>query len=383
MRTALIAKPGPLWTGVGRYVEMLEAGLRRQGVDVLRVAPVVPPLPLASDALLRRLGADLPAFFSTYPIWARHPPADVYHLTSQNLASLLFFRPPRGTVVVTVHDIIPYMLRRSPGLTPYRTVADRLFDRLAMAGLKRASRLIADLHYTRRCLVEHLGLAPETIAVVHLGIDHEHFRPRPAPEAVRAQYGLPAGRRYLIYVGSEDPRKDLATLIRALAEVRRAHRDVHLVKVGRAHFARERRRLCGLADGLGIRSAVHFLDDVPERQLPLLYNLAHVCVMPSLYEGFGLPVLEAMACGTPVVCARAASLPELVGEAGLYFRPASSSGLAAAVVRLLEHPDLYDGARGRGLARARSFGWDRTTRRTLAVLRGSGASPGAGTARAA
>jgi glycosyltransferase involved in cell wall biosynthesis len=373
VRTALIAKPGAVRTGVGRYVQMLESGLREAGVDVLRVAPVVPPLPGASYAVLRRLGADLPAFFSTYPVWARHPAADVYHLTSQNLASLLLFRPPRGTVVVTVHDVIPHLLRRTPALTPSRTVADRLFDRLAMAGLGRAARLIADSHFTKDCLVRHLGLAPETIAVVHLGIDREHFRPRPVPDAARARYGLPAGWRYLIYVGSEDPRKDLATLLRALAEVRRRHPDVHLVKVGRAHFEAERRRLIRLADGLGIRAAVHFLDDVPEHDLPILYSLAHVCVMPSRYEGFGLPVLEAMACGTPVVCARATSLPELAGEAGLCFRPGSSSGLAAAVGRLLERPGLYDGLRARGLARAGGFGWDLTVGRTLSVLR---AEPG-------
>jgi glycosyltransferase involved in cell wall biosynthesis len=315
-RVALIAKPGGPNTGVGRYVHMLHEGLRELGIDAVRVAPSVPPLPQTGYSLLKRLRLDARTFLNNYPVWAEYPRADVYHLTSQNLATLLLFRRPPGRVVVTVHDIIPYMLRNDPKLCTYRSAADRLFDRLAMAGLKRADGLIADSEYTRRCVVEHLRITPEKIDVIYLGIDHQRFRPLPVPLSIRERYDLPQQRRYLIYVGSEDPRKNLETLVRALAAVRRTLPDVELIKVGRAHFEDERRRLRELAANLGVLDAIHFLDDVPDDDLPLLYNLADVCVMPSLYEGFGFPVLEAMACGTPVVCANASSLPELVGDAG-------------------------------------------------------------------
>ena len=375
-RVVLIAKPGPASTGVGRYVGMLHDGLRTAGVEAIRVAPAVPPLPRGAYPALRRLGVDAQTFLTNFPVWARYPRADVYHVTSQNLASLLLLRPPKGKVVVTVHDIIPYMLRQDARLSSYRTVADRLFDRMAMAGLKRADRLIADSHYTRRCVTKYLEIGPEKVEVVHLGIDQDRFRPLPVPGTLRERYGLPPGRRFLIYVGSEDPRKNLDTLLRALAEVRGRLPDVELIKVGRAHFDHQRARLTRLANELEVRSAVHFLDDVPEDDLPLLYNLAEVCVLPSLYEGFGFPVVEAMACGTPVVYARAASLPELVGEAGLLFEPASSGGLAAAVVRLLEHRVAQETARAMGLARARGLGWGRTVDQTIGVYRAPCAAAG-------
>ena len=262
----------------------------------MRAEPTLPPLPNFSYRALSLIGRDLRAFLTNYPLWSRYPEADTYHLTSQTLASLLLLRRPAGKVVVTVHDIFPYMFRDDPQLrSPYGT--DHLYHRLAMAGLKRADHLIAVSQYTRQCVTERLGIAPEKITVVYSGIDHERFRPLPVTAAARERYALPEGPRYLIYVGSEDPRKNLATLVRALAELRRELPDVELIKVGRSHFERERQRLLELATKLEVRSAIHFLEDVSDQDLPLLYNLADLYVTPSLYEGFGFPVLEAMERG--------------------------------------------------------------------------------------
>ena len=382
-KVALIAKPGGTSTGVGRYVEMLHRGLRDAGVEAARIAPSVPPLPGAGYAVLERLGVDLRAFLANYPIWAAYPRADLYHLTSQNLATLLLFRRPPGRVVVTVHDIIPYMLRDDPMLCPYRTAADRIFDRLAMAGLRRADLLLADSHYTRACLERHLGIDRARIAVVHLGIDAGRFRPLPVPAAFRARYNLPDDRRYLIYVGSEDPRKNLPALLRALAGVRRELPEVELIKVGRAHFEGERSRLLDLAASLRIRAAVRFLDDVPDEDLPLLYNAADVCVIPSLYEGFGFPVLEALACGTPVIATHAASLPELLGDGGLLVKPGpdAPSLLAYAIVRVLTDHDLSLALRRAAPRRAAEFSWGATTRDTLGQYRLVQAPPAGGQSR--
>lgn len=359
---ALIAKPGGPNTGVGRYVYHLQQGLRELNIRTTRVAPAVPPLPEVGYQLIKRLGADVPTFLRNYPVWANYPAADVYHITSQNLASLLMFRRPRGKVVVTVHDIFPYMLRADPRMGYYRTPADRLFDRMAMAGLKRADRLIAVSHYTKRTVVEHLGIAPERIDVIYEGIDHARFRPLTVPETIRERYQLPAGRRYLIYVGSEDPRKNLSTLVRALAAVRRSLPDVELIKVGRAHVERERQRLLALAGDLGVRPAIHFLEDVDDDHLPYLYNLADVCVMPSLYEGFGFPVLEAMACGTSVVCIRAASVAELLGEAGVMVIADRdiNSAFPEALYKALQDIELQESLRSLGMRRAAEFTWTRT-----------------------
>lgn len=369
---ALIAKPGGAHTGVGRYTHMLHMGLEQSGSAVERVAPTIPPLPSFTYNFTERFGADVRTFLKNYPVWAKYPSADVYHLTSQNLASLLCFKRPPGKVVVTVHDIIPYMVRHNRQLNSYRTFADRVFDRMAMAGLRRADALIADSHYTKQCIVDQLGVSPEQIVVVYLGIDQQRFQPQPASTLIDARYGLRADRRYLLYVGSEDPRKNLATLIRALAAVRHVLPELELIKVGRAHFVQERERLLALASALGVRDAIHFLDDVSEADLPYLYSRADLCVMPSLYEGFGFPVLEAMACGTPVIAADASSLPELVGDAGLMFNTENTSvvHLAQAITRVLNDPGLRQTLKQRGRAHAATFNWPRTVQQTQNVYNG-------------
>ncbi|MEX2426188.1 MAG: glycosyltransferase family 1 protein [Thermomicrobiaceae bacterium] len=370
-RLAMIAKPGGPNTGVGRYVHMLLDHLGNTSIEARRVPPAMPPFPTTALSGLRKLGIDLPAFLSNYPVWANYPEADVYHFSSQNLASLLLARKPPGTAIVTVHDIIPYMLRNDADLCPYRGFADRAFDRLAMAGLKRADRLVADSHFTKRCLSTHLGIPAEQVDVVHLGIDHARFRPLDVNESTRLRYGLSTDQRYLIYVGSEDPRKNLEALLRALSIVRQERSDVALLKVGRAHFEQERTRLVNLATKLGISHAVQFLDDVPEDDLPSLYNLAHICVMPSLYEGFGFPVLEAMACGTPVICSNAASLPELVGDAALLIDPGpgAEKSMAQHISRILNDDDLRRALSHKGLDQAARFTWERSTSRMLDVYR--------------
>jgi glycosyltransferase involved in cell wall biosynthesis len=365
-RVALIAGSSGPNTGIRRYVQMLHTGLCEAGVDAVRVAPTLPSLPNASYRLLRLLGRDLHAFLTNYPLWATYPKADIYHVTEQALASLLLIRRPQGRVVVTVHDIFPYIVHNDPQLgSPYGT--DHLFYRLPIAGLKRADHLIANSQYTKQSVVEHLGIAPEKITVIHLGIDHERFRPQPVPAAIRESYGLPEGRRYLIYVGSEDPRKNLVTLVRALAQLRREFPDVELIKVGRSHFNRERQRLIELATQFEVRTAIHFLEDVPEDDLPLLYNLADLCVMPSLYEGFGFPVLEAMACGTPVVYAHAGSLPEIAGNGGVPVFPCDVDTLAGTLLALLKSRDKQQLLRRTGRDRAARFKWTTTIQSTTAV----------------
>lgn len=366
-RVVLIAKPGGAHTGVGRYVQMLHQQLSADGAQVERIAPTVPPLPDAAYTAIRRLGPDLRTFFLNYPVAAKYPSADVYHLTSQNLASLLLFRRPPGRVIVTVHDIIPFMVRNEPQFTSYRNAADPIFDRMAMAGLGRADALIADSHYTKQSVVDLIKIAPEKITVAHLGIDHGRFRPLAVPESLAERYGLPRDRRYLIYVGSEDPRKNLATLVRALPAIRRELPDVALIKIGRAHFEHERRRLLDLAAELDLSAAIHFLDDVQDDDLPLLYNLATICVMPSHYEGFGFPVLEAMACGTPVVSARASSLPEIAGDAAVQFDPHDPQALALAVCTLLRDDALRQQKMRAGTEQAAQFTWPRTVAQTRDV----------------
>lgn len=364
---ALVAGTTDVNTGIGRYVKMLDAGLQQAGVQTTRVAPTLPVLPDSTYRFLQWFGRDLRAFLKNYPLWATYPEADIYHVTEQTLASLLLFRRPSGKVVVTVHDIFPSMVRNDPQLgSPYGG-SEHVYYRLPVAGLKRANHLIAVSEYTKQCVVKHLGIASEKISVVYHGIDHERFRSLSVPAAIREKYRLPPGRRYLIYVGSEDPRKNLVALIGALAKVRSELPNVELIKVGRAHFDRERRRLIDLANRLGVRTEIHFLEDVPEDHLPLLYNLAEVCVIPSLYEGFGFPLLEAMACGTPVVYADAGSLPEIAGNAGVRVFPCDVNTLTSTLCALLTRKQKPLLLRTAGQNQAARFTWATTIQGTAAV----------------
>jgi len=182
-------------------------------------------------------------------------------------------------------------------------------------------------------------------------------------EAVRQRYGLP--ERFAIHVGTIEPRKNLSRLIEALQSLRDSGLVVPLVVVGARGWLYDEffRRL----EGLGIREDVYFPGFVPTADLPLLYGAATMALVPSVYEGFGLPVLEAMACGTPVVSSDRSSLPELGGDAAHYFDPYDVGAMAAAIREVWTDAERRREMRERGLAQAARFSWEQAARETLAV----------------
>ena len=152
MRVALVAKPGHEATGVGRYTSELRAALEALGHEVVVVHPIVPLPRIVVRAVRRLLGWDLAAFLDNYPVWARYPEADIYHITSQNLATLILWRRPPGPTVITVHDIIPWLVRHDPELRIYEHRVAEWFDQLALAGLRRADALVVDSAFTQASL---------------------------------------------------------------------------------------------------------------------------------------------------------------------------------------------------------------------------------------
>jgi glycosyltransferase involved in cell wall biosynthesis len=366
MHVALVTKPDRQMTGLRRYTESLVGPLRERGVEATLVYPQVPRALARAGRALR---GDAAAFFSSYPLAANVRGYDICHLTSQTLATLLLFQrlPP---TVVTVHDVIPHLVRNDPALRTERTLADRIFEGLALRGLKRARALIAISEYTKRCLVEALGYPAERIHVVHRAVDRTAFRAMPVPPGFWQKYGLEPGRPMVLYVGSDDPRKNLPTLVRAFALVHQQSPEAVWVKAGAPHFRSEREKLLQLVAELGLLGNVRFLDDVLDEDLPLLYNAAHVLVLPSLYEGFGLPALEAMSCGTPVVAANRASLPEVVGEGGMLVDPLDERALAEATLLLLADGARRAHASQAALQQAARFSLKRQADATFAVYEG-------------
>jgi glycosyltransferase involved in cell wall biosynthesis len=269
--------------------------------------------------------------------------------------------------VVTVHDLI---YARFP--EAHSGLRDRGLRVLVPLGVRRSHRVLADSLSTRGDLIELLGTPPERIDVVPLGLGTVQ-RARPLAEApTRARFDLGA-RRVLLSLSAKRPHKNLLALIGALARIPAARRPL-LVLPGYPtwHEAQLRER----AAVLGVSDDVRFEGWVSAEELEGLWALADAFVFPSLYEGFGLPVLEAMHRGVPVACARASSLPEVAGDAALLFDPRCESEMASAIERLLEDPVLAQELRTKGHARAREFTWGRTARLTLdAYARVLGPSP--------
>jgi glycosyltransferase involved in cell wall biosynthesis len=182
-------------------------------------------------------------------------------------------------------------------------------------------------------------------------------------ELVRAKYRLP--ERFVLYVGTIEPRKNLGRLMEALAQARAQGVPHHLVCVG--PYGWSSRDLTGLVERLGLTPYVHFTGYVPFEDLPTLYNLGELFVFPSLYEGFGLPVVEAMACGTPVITANSSSLGEVAGDAALTVDPSSVDELARAIRTLALDEERRHDLSERGWQRSRAFSWTRTAKEMLAV----------------
>lgn len=283
---------------------------------------------------------------------------DVAHFTNGMI-------PPGSPVptVVTVHDM---SLRLHPRCHPLRRlIINRPLNAVA---IRTAAAIVTVSESARRDLLRlHPATDPDRVSVVH-----EAAAPRfvavtdqPRLDAVARRYSLPAP--FALYVGTIEPRKNLLRLMRAFAEARREGMRHELVCVGPYGWAS--RDLSSTINRLGIRAAVHFTGYVPVEDLPCIYNLAEMFLFPSVYEGFGLPVVEAMACGTPVITSNTSSLAEIATGAAETVDPYHVDAITAAMLRLARDPEWRAELAARGLVRAQRFSWTRTAREMLSVYR--------------
>ena len=270
-------------------------------------------------------------------------------------AGLLFSPVPEAPLysncrsVVMVHDLIPlrFPQRRSP-LFPY-------FRFYIPQVVAQAQQVICNSEATARDVVDWFGVAASKVTAIPLAVDRDLFRPLDLPS-----------KNYFLYLGRQDPHKNLKRAIRAFARVRE-HRDVEFWLAG-PQDRRYTPQLRALADELGIAEAIEFLEYVPDSQLVQVFNQALGFIFPSLWEGFGLPVLEAMACGTPVVTSKISSLPEVVGDAALLVDPYNIAELTEAMQALVDDSQLRSRLRQGGIDRAAKFSWEKTGQETARNL---------------
>jgi glycosyltransferase involved in cell wall biosynthesis len=268
----------------------------------------------------------------------------------------------RGPTVVTVYDLsflrFPEVFNR----------ANRLYlGTFTPPSLRRADRVITISESARQDVIELCGVPPERVTPILLAAD-ERFKPAAPAEvrAFRARHNLP--ERFVLYLGTLEPRKNVETLVRAYALLREQGSDDHvLVLAGPRGWQYE--PIFDLVKSLGLSDSVMLPGFVPAEEQALWYSSATVFAFPSRYEGFGLPLLEAMACGAPVVSSSASSLPEVVGDAGLLVDPMDVAGLSAALRELLEDEDRRQALAAAGRARASEFSWRRMASETVQVYR--------------
>ena len=296
-------------------------------------------------------------------VWEQITLPRIIQLAGVDLLHSLHYTRPANlpcASVVTIHDMTFFLY---PELHTH--VKRFFFPRAIRSSVRRADALIAISESTRQDSIRILGIPPEKIHTVLLGVTEE-FRiitDHDLLSEIRKRYNLP--ELFILYVGLVEPRKNLPMLIDAFKKFVDAGYQYDLVIVGRFGWMYERvlRRI----EELGLHHQVHFTGYVPQQDLPMVYNLASVSVYPTRYEGFGLPALESMACGTPVITTAISSLPEIVGDAGILIPSGDESALIHAMIEVLNNATLHQQLSIEGLKRAKQFTWQRTARETMKV----------------
>ncbi len=375
--------------GINAHKLSFEAGFRQAGTSRY-IEALLQQLPrlMPDDELVVYTGAVPGEWVERFPagiVWKQArfptswPPARIFWEQSAGLGlgrrekldvlhSPLNISPvvTGAPTVVTVHDIA---FERFPD--HYPASQTRYLSTLTRISARRATRVIAVSDATRRDLIEFYGIPDQRIAVVDNGID-EFFRVPPAEssEAFRCQHGLPG--QFLLFVGTLQPRKNLEGLLQAYALIARKL-DWPLVVIGGAGWLHS--PIQRTVRRLGLANRVRFEGYVDAIELPGWYAAATIFTFPSHYEGFGLPVLEAMACGTPVITSTTSSLPEVAGDSAVLVNPSSPTQIAHAILELAENDGRRRELAERGLRRAAGYSWERTARETLDVYRRAARAP--------
>jgi glycosyltransferase involved in cell wall biosynthesis len=347
--------------GVGTYVRHLSQALARRSPAIRFAMAAWPRVPL-DDVVARQavfgLRPHRPAQLSwVYNEWflrcmVQKARPEVFHATDFNGVPIL----PDVATVVTLYDLTG--IRRP---LPSRTLSERLSRwrwSLYAQRLKRATRVIAISHHVKEEAVEVLGIPESRIVVIPLGVDTNQFSVRPQPSASR--------NRYFLYVGSLEEHKNVPAVLTAFAHLLRMEPHVQLWLAGPWNGG-DRRRLEAQCRQLGIAQDTRLLGHIPSSQLVDLYRNALALVFPSVAEGFGAPIVEAMACGTPVICANFGAVAEVAGDAALTVDVRQPADVMRAMLSIVRHPRLRYELSAQGVQRARCFSWDRAAECTLSV----------------
>ncbi|MFP4254543.1 MAG: glycosyltransferase family 4 protein [Halothece sp.] len=273
-----------------------------------------------------------------------------HHLIFSPIPEAPLFSPCR--YVVTVHDLIP--LRYPKPVSPLTAYFKFYIPQV----LKQAEHIICNSQATADDIINFWGISASKITPILLAYDQNHFYPAPTAN----------DHHYFLYLGRADRHKNLPRLITAFSQFSRNHPEYQLWFAGPTD-KRYTPQLKQQIEDLGLRDRAHFLNYIPYSQLPEVISNATALVFPTLWEGFGLPVLEAMGCGTPVITSNCSSLPEVAGDAAILIDPTQTQEITEAMNQIANNADLRSRLREKGLQRAAQFSWEKTGQATLEVLK--------------
>ena len=283
---------------------------------------------------------------------------DLYH-------SPYYLMPYRVPVppILTVYDLIPLLYPQ------YSSSRARLIFRFSMSlALRSSQRTIAISHSTKDDYLKYFSIPKNSISVIPLGVE-DRFHPQADSEIlrIRSKYHLP--KKYALYLGSNKPHKNLSTLVEAWSRIISNNSLDKYKLIVAGSWYENHTEIKNQVAGFGLNDAILFQGQLPDEDLPGLYSGAHLFMFPSLYEGFGLPVLEAMACGTPVACSDIPSLHETCGEAALFFDPWDIKDISEAILTLWNNKSIQHSLVSRGLEQAANFTWEKTAENTIKLYR--------------
>lgn len=336
------------FTGIGRYISNLTSYMP---TDYQIIHKRVKLLPLAKHW----------TFLQSLPIGIHdHQPGNIVHFPQIMGCNLMLWRPIHPAIA-TVHDL------GSLELTEERQMLDpiaRAILSLSLAGLRKMDLLVTVSEFTRQSLIRHLGIHPDRVRTVLSGIDPLFFHViKDARQTLLKKYKIlaPPSSPWLLYVGSELPRKNLSGLLKALALARQGIPEIMLLKVGSAGGENFRKTTLDIIKELHLDKNVVFIDNVPDEDLIIFYNSCDIFVTASRLEGFSFPVLEAMACGTPVICSNTTALLEIGQEAAYFVSPDDPKSLAQAILFVINDETTRQTMVQNGLHRAQTFRWERSS----------------------
>ncbi len=282
---------------------------------------------------------------------------NIKNITRQDLAFTLELTGLEKTIV-TCHDIIPIAYYNTP--SP--------LWKLNAKGLRKAERIITVSEFSKQDISKYIKYPEENIEIIPPAVDHNLYYPNRSKECL-LKYNIGDSEKVILYVGAEEPRKNIQFLINSFSKLKNKISNVKLLKVGTPNYLFVRKKLLKQIEALNLQNDVIFTGYVSESELAEIYNAVDLFIFPSLYEGFGIPPLEAMACGTPVITSNTSSLPEVVGDAAIIADPYDVNKFAEEMYELLMNESLKEEMIKKGLKRSKMFSWDISAKKTLKIYK--------------